>query len=144
MSNNTIRVFEAFAGYGSQSIALQRLANDFADFRFTVVGISEIDKHAIAAYRAIHGDHAPNFGDIMHIDWLQVPDFDLLTYSFPCQDISSAGRQRGFAQGSGTRSSCLWACVDAISAKHPKWLLMENVKALTQRKFAKDFYKWRE
>ena len=40
MSNNTIRVFEAFAGYGSQSIALQRLANDFADFRFTVVGIS--------------------------------------------------------------------------------------------------------
>lgn len=33
MSNNTIRVFEAFAGYGSQSIALQRLANDFADFR---------------------------------------------------------------------------------------------------------------
>lgn len=125
MSNNTIRVFEAFAGYGSQSIALQRLANDFADFRFTVVGISEIDKHAIAAYRAIHGDHAPNFGDIMHIDWLQVPDFDLLTYSFPCQDISSAGRQRGFAQGSGTRSSCLWACADAISAKHPKWLLME-------------------
>lgn len=144
MSNNTIRVFEAFAGYGSQSIALQRLANDFADFRFTVVGISEIDKHAITAYRAIHGDHAPNFGDIMHIDWLQVPDFDLLTYSFPCQDISSAGRQRGFAQGSGTRSSCLWACADAISAKHPKWLLMENVKALTQRKFAKDFYKWRE
>lgn len=144
MSNNTIRVFEAFAGYGSQSIALQRLANDFADFRFTVVGISEIDKHAITAYRAIHGDHAPNFGDIMHIDWPQVPDFDLLTYSFPCQDISSAGRQRGFAQGSGTRSSCLWACADAISAKHPKWLLMENVKALTQKKFAKDFYKWRE
>lgn len=144
MSNNTIRVFEAFAGYGSQSIALKRLANDFADFRFTVVGISEIDKHAIAAYRAIHGDHAPNFGDIMHINWLQVPDFDLLTYSFPCQDISSAGRQRGFAQGSGTRSSCLWACADAISVKHPKWLLMENVKALTQRKFAKDFYKWRE
>lgn len=92
----------------------------------------------------VDGDHAPNFGDIMHIDWLQVPDFDLLTYSFPCQDISSAGRQRGFAQGSGTRSSCLWACADAISAKHPKWLLMENVKALTQRKFAKDFYKWRE
>lgn len=43
MSNNTIRVFEAFAGYGSQSIALQRLANDFADFRFTVVD-SDIDK----------------------------------------------------------------------------------------------------
>ena len=144
MSNNTIRVFEAFAGYGSQSIALQRLSADHPDFQFEVVGISEIDKHAICAYRAIHGEAAPNFGDIMQVDWQQVPDFDLLTYSFPCQDISSAGRQRGFAQGSGTRSSCLWACADAISAKHPKYLLMENVKALTQKKFAKDFYKWRE
>lgn len=144
MSNNTIRVFEAFAGYGSQSIALQRLSADRPDFQFEVVGISEIDKYAISAYRAIHGEAVPNFGDIMQVDWLQVPDFDLLTYSFPCQDISSAGRQRGFAQGSGTRSSCLWACADAISAKHPKWLLMENVKALTQKKFAKDFYKWRE
>ena len=143
MSNNTIRVFlKPFAGYGSPVYRPQRLANDCRlPLRWSAF---PDDKHAIAAYRAIHGDHAPNFGDIMHIEWLQVPDFDLLTYSFPCQDISSAGRQRGFAQGSGTRSSCLWACADAISAKHPKWLLMENVKALTQRKFAKDFYKWRE
>lgn len=144
MSNNTVRVFEAFAGYGSQSIALQRLSADRPEFQFEVVGISEIDKHAVCAYRAIHGEAASNFGDIMQVDWQQVPDFDLLTYSFPCQDISSAGRQRGFSQGSGTRSSLLWACADAILAKHPKWLLMENVKALTQKKFAKDFCKWRE
>lgn len=144
MSNNTIRVFEAFAGYGSQSIALQRLSADRPCFQYEVVGISEIDKNAISAYRAIHGESTPNFGDIIHIDWSQVPCFDLLTYSFPCQDISSAGRQRGFSQGSGTRSSLLWACADAIEAKHAKYLLMENVKALTQKKFAKDFYKWRE
>lgn len=144
MRNYTIRVFEAFAGYGSQSIALHRLSADRPCFQYEVVGISEIDKNAIKAYRAIHGESTPNFGDIMYIDWSQVPCFDLLTYSFPCQDISSAGRQRGFSQGSGTRSSLLWACVDAIVAKHPKYLLMENVKALTQKKFAKDFYKWRE
>ena len=144
MRNYTIRVFEAFAGYGSQSIALHRLSADHPCFQYEVVGISEIDKNAIKAYRAIHGESTPNFGDIMYIDWSQVPCFDLLTYSFPCQDISSAGRQRGFTQGSGTRSSLLWACVDAIVAKHPKYLLMENVKALTQKKFAKDFYKWRE
>lgn len=144
MRNYTIRVFEAFAGYGSQSIALHRLSADHPCFQYEVVGISEIDKNAIKAYRAIHGESTPNFGDIMYIDWSQVPCFDLLTYSFPCQDISSAGRQRGFSQGSGTRSSLLWACVDAIVAKHPKYLLMENVKALTQKKFAKDFYKWRE
>ena len=144
MRNYTIRVFEAFAGYGSQSIALHRLSADHPCFQYEVVGISEIDKNAIKAYRAIHGESTPNFGDIMYIDWSQVPCFDLLTYSFPCQDISLAGRQRGFSQGSGTRSSLLWACVDAIVAKHPKYLLMENVKALTQKKFAKDFYKWRE
>lgn len=144
MNSINIRVFEAFAGYGSQSIALQRLSADYPEFQFEVVGISEIDKYAITAYRAIHGDATINFGDIMHIDWAQVPDFNLLTYSFPCQDISSAGRQRGFSQGSGTRSSLLWACADAIEMKRPKYLLMENVKALTQRKFAADFSKWRD
>ena len=57
----TLRVFEAFAGYGSQSIALGLLAEAFPDFRFQTVGISEIDKYAIKAYAALHGStiHAP-------------------------------------------------------------------------------------
>lgn len=105
-----IRVFEAFAGYGSQAMALKRLQRDFPDMvEFEFVGISEIDCYAIAAYRAVHGD-TPNFGDISRIDWSLVPDFDLFTYSFPCQDISNAGKQRGFADGSGSRSSLLWEC----------------------------------
>lgn len=139
-----LRVFEAFAGYGSQSIALDELCKEESGLNFQVVGLAEIDKWAIKAYRANHGDEAPNFGDITKIDWSQVPDFNFLTYSFPCQDISSAGLQRGFSQGSGTRSSCLWACADAIRAKLPKYLLMENVKALLQKKFASDFLEWRE
>lgn len=64
-----IRVFEAFAGYGSQSIALEMLALAFPDFQFEVVGYSEIDSQAIKAYRAIHGDSAENFGDISKINW---------------------------------------------------------------------------
>lgn len=58
-----IRVFEAFAGYGSQSMALKRLGIDYE-----VVGISEIDKYAIQAYMAVHGD-TKNYGDISKIDW---------------------------------------------------------------------------
>lgn len=139
-----LRVFEAFAGYGSQSIALELLANAFPDFLFETVGISEIDKYAIKAYHTLHGDTIPNHGDITKIDWTQTADFDLLTYSFPCQDISSAGKQRGFSEGSGTRSSCLWACANAIEKKRPQFLLMENVKALTQKKFSADFRRWRE
>lgn len=53
-----------------------------------MVGISEIDKYAIQAYMAVHGD-TPNYGDISKIDWSSVPDFDFLTYSFPCTDISN-------------------------------------------------------
>lgn len=139
-----LRVFEAFAGYGSQSIALELLAQAFPDFRFQTVGISEIDKYAIKAYQTLHGNSIPNFGDITKIDWAQTVDFDMLTYSFPCQDISSAGKQRGFSEGSGTRSSCLWACANAIEKKRPRFLLMENVKALTQKKFSEDFRRWRE
>ena len=131
-----IKVFEAFAGYGSQSMALRRLGIDFE-----VVGISEIDKYAIQAYMAVHGD-TPNYGDISKIDWRSVPDFDFLTYSFPCTDISTAGQQKGLAEGSGTRSSLLWECRKAIEAKRPKYLLMENVKNLVSKKFTPYLKEW--
>jgi DNA (cytosine-5)-methyltransferase 1 len=107
------------------------------------VGISEIEKNAIDAYHTLHGD-VKNYGDISKIDWNEVPDFDLFTYSFPCQDISNAGLQKGFEEGSGTRSSLLWECRRAIESKHPKWLLMENVKALLQKKFQPFFRSWVE
>lgn len=83
-----------------------------------------------------------NFGDISKIDWSQVPDFDLFTYSSPCQDFSNAGQQRGGEEGSGTRSSLLWECRRAIVAKKPKYLLLENVAALVSKKFLPLFNKW--
>lgn len=69
-------------------------------------------------------------------------DFDLFTYSFPCTDISNAGCQKGLSENSGTRSSLLWECKKAIEEKHPKYVLMENVKALVSNKFFGDFVKW--
>ena len=140
---NKIRVFEAFAGYGSQHLALKRLKRDYPSFDFEVVGISEIDKYAIQAYQALHGE-VTNFGDITKIDWDQVPDFDLFTYSSPCQDFSNAGLQRGGEEGSGTRSSLLWECRRAIVAKRPKYCLLENVKALVSKKFMPLFNKWQD
>lgn len=136
-----IRVFEAFAGYGSQHLALKRLKRDYPSFDFEVVGISEIDKYAIQAYEALHGE-ANNYGDISKIDWMHVPDFDLFTYSSPCQDFSNAGLQRGGEEGSGTRSSLLWECRKAIVAKRPKYLMLENVKALVSKKFLPLLKKW--
>ncbi len=140
--DNPLTVFEAFAGYGSQSIALERLRRDYG-LEYKVVGISEIEPAAIKAYNAIHGSHIPNFGDITKINWGgQVPDFELFTYSFPCTTISNAGRQEGMTEDSGTASSLLWYCRNAIEIKRPKYLLMENVKALLQKKFQEQFHKW--
>lgn len=140
-TDNPLRVFEAFAGYGSQSLALRRLKEAFPPFDYLPMGFSEIEPAAIKAYQALHGD-VRNYGDIARIDWHEVPDFDLLTYSFPCTDISAAGQQRGLSRDSGTRSSLLWECERAIREKRPRFLLMENVKALVQKKFISDFLEW--
>lgn len=127
----TLKVFTAFSGYDSQCMALDRMK-----INYELVGWSEIDKYAIMAHNAIYPQYKDrNFGDISKIDWENVPDFDLFTYSFPCTDISSAGQQKGLEEGSGTRSGLLWECKKAIELKRPKYLLMENVKALTQKKY---------
>lgn len=133
-----LKVFEAFAGYGSQRMALRNIGVEHE-----VVGISEIDRYAIMGYNATHPE-TKNYGDISKINWEEVPDFDLFTYSFPCTDISNAGAQAGFEEGSGTRSSLLWECRKAIEEKHPKYLLMENVKAITSKKFLPGLLKWQE
>lgn len=133
-----LKVFTAFSGYDSQCMALDRLG-----VNYELVGWSEINKYAIRAHNAIYPQWANrNFGDISKIDWNDVPDFDLFTYSFPCQDISFAGQQRGLEEGSGTRSGLLWECRKAIETKRPRYLLMENVKALVSKKFKPVFHKW--
>ena len=133
-----IKVFEAFSGIGTQRMALRNLG-----IEHEVVAIAEIDKYALKSYEAIHGD-CPNLGDISKIDPNTIPDHDLFTYSFPCQDISVAGKQKGLDMGSGTRSGLLWECQKVIAAKKPKYLLMENVKNLVGKKHIENFEKWLE
>jgi DNA (cytosine-5)-methyltransferase 1 len=143
-SNKPLRCFFAFEGYNSQGLALKRLQERYPEFAWECVGRSEIEPNAIQAADLLFPESADkNFGDIAKIDWAQVPDFDLFTFSFPCQSLSNAGLQHGMAENSGTRSSLVWECLKAIETKRPKYLLMENVKALLQRKFAEDFQRLR-
>lgn len=83
-----------------------------------------------------------NLGDITKIDEKEIPDHDIFTYSFPCQDISSVGTRKGLDKGSGTRSSLLWECKRIIETKKPKYLILENVKNLTTGKNKKNFESW--
>lgn len=138
-----IRVFTAFSGYDSQCLALNRLKEQYPNFDYELVGWSEIEPNAIKAHNALFPEYQDrNFGDIRNIDWSKVPDFDLFTYSSPCQDFSNAGKRQGGIKGSGTRSSLLWECERAIKAKKPKYLLLENVAALVNKQFLNVFNDW--
>lgn len=130
-----------FSGIGAQEAALKRLG-----LNFKVIGISEIDKYAIQSYEAINGP-THNYGDITQIERLDYAD--LWTYSSPCQDFSTAGKQKGIynADGSLTRSGLLkhverLLTDSVLFGTQPKYLLMENVKGLVSKKFKPDFLKW--
>ena len=134
-----LKVIELFAGIGAQAEALSRIGIDYK-----IIGISEIDKYAIQSYIKLHGN-TKNFGDITKIE--QLPEADLWTYSFPCTDISMAGKQAGFDIGSGTRSSLLWEVKRLLlkskeTGTLPKYLLMEDVKAIISSKFVDNFNEW--
>ena len=68
----------------------------------------------------------------------------LLTYSFPCQDLSVAGKQQGMTKGSGTRSGLLWEVERLLHEckELPQVLVMENVPQVHGKKFIKDFESW--
>ena len=141
----SIKVFTAFSGYDSQCMALERLQAMYKNFKYELIGWSEIDEPAIASHNAVFPEAASlNYGDISKIDWSQVPDFQLFTYSSPCQDFSICGIQRGGEKGSGTRSSLLWECERTIREKRPAYCLLENVKALySDKKFYPLLLRWK-
>jgi DNA (cytosine-5)-methyltransferase 1 len=127
-----IKMFEAFAGIGTQQMALKRLG-----VPYEIVGFSEIDKYAIQSYHAIHGDDIKNYGDITKME--VIPECDIFTWSFPCTDLSKAGQRKGMS--SGTRSGLVYDVLRLLSeTKHlPKVLIMENVPDLIQQKFHRQF-----
>lgn len=82
-----------------------------------------------------------NLGDICKIK--ELPEADLWTVSFPCQDISCAGKKKGLKKNSGTKSSLVWEQIRLLEKAvedgiPPKYLLFENAKELL-RKFKDGF-----
>lgn len=127
-----IRVFEGFAGYGGASFGLKR-----SGIKYEVVGMSEYDKFA-SDLLAQNFPNIKNWGDITKINPEELPDFDLFTGGFPCQPFSSAGLQLGENDKYG-RGTLFYDIVRICAVKQPKYILLENVKGLTQRKFENTF-----
>lgn len=129
-----MRLLSLFSGIGAFEKALSSLG-----IPYETAGWCEIDPKAAAAYAAIHGaDPALNLRDVRTIDPAAVAPVDLITYGFPCQDISSAGRQAGLTHedGSHTRSGLFFEALRLIRELRPRYAIAENVKALLNRKMA--------
>lgn len=162
-----LRVLSLFSGIGAFEKALKRLK-----IPFELVYYCEIDKFASQAYSLIHGiPESKNLGDIVNVDEKKLPDFDLLTYGFPCTSISVAGKQAGIkmecmgchhifdlkdmedylnlscpkCKGNNIRSitpsGLVFEALRIIKHKKPKFLIAENVKNLLSKKFKPDFLK---
>ena len=133
-----IKLLSLFSGIGAFEKALTNLG-----VQYEVVNYCEIDKYASKSYSAIHGiPESKNLWDITKVDAFNLPkDIDLLTYGFPCQDISLAGKQKGMFNEDGTltRSGLFFKALDIIECVKPKIAIAENVKALTSKKFTEEF-----
>lgn len=132
-----MKLLSLFSGIGAFEKALYRLK-----VNYELVNYCEIDKYASKAYAMMHDcDESLNLGDITKIDTSVLPnDIDLITYGFPCQDISLAGKQKGFeADGERTRSGLFFEALRIIEDTKPRIAIAENVKNLTSKKFSKEF-----
>ena len=119
-----IKVLSLFSGIGAFEKALTNL-----EISFELVGFSEIDKPAIKGYCALHNTNEDkNFGDINKIDEKNIPDFNLMTYGFPCQSFSSQGLRKGFCDAD--KGNLFFESMRIAKEKKPKWMIAENVKGL--------------
>lgn len=135
---NILKVLSLFSGIGAFEKALVNLG-----IAYDIVNYCEIDKYASKCYSEIFNiPEEKNLWDITKVNEKELPkDVDLVTYGFPCQDISNAGKQKGFfnEDGSQTRSGLFFDALRIIQEVQPKVAIAENVKALTQKKFKDTF-----
>lgn len=133
-----LKLLSLFSGIGAFEKALENIGEPFE-----VVRYCEIDKYASKAYSLIHNlDENMNLKDVTTIDSSELPnDIDITTYGFPCQDISSSGKMKGFTDENGdlTRSGLFFEALRIIEETKPRIAIAENVKALTSKKFTAEF-----
>lgn len=131
----SLTVLSLFSGIGAFEKALSNLK-----IPYKTVAYCEVDKYASKAYSIIHKiGEDKNLGDITKIPphWTNV---DLITYGFPCQDISIAGSQSGLNKmGKKTNSGLVWDALRIINESQPKYAVCENVKNLVGNKFKNEF-----
>ena len=130
-----IRLLSLFTGIGAFEKALKNL-----NIPYELVAFSEIDKYAVKSYCNIHNEaEEKNLGDVRSINTDDIPKtIDIMTWGFPCQDISLAGKLRGIEYGE-TRSGLYYEGYRILKDVMPKISVIENVKNLTSKRFKEKF-----
>ena len=133
-----LKVLSLFSGIGAFERAFCRIGLDWE-----LVNYCEIDRWASLSYSMVNQcSESLNLRDVRTVTAKTVRDsVDLITYGFPCQDISIAGKQQGFVNDSGesTRSGLFFEALRIIKELRPRYAIAENVKALTSAKFKNEF-----
>lgn len=126
-----LKVLSLFSGVGAFEEALNNIGVEFE-----LVNYCEFQPYIAKAYSIIHGvNEDKNLGDITTVNEKELEDFDLMTYGFPCQDISALGDQKGFFDKDGkmTRSGLFFEAMRITKYKKPKFMIAENVRALLSK-----------
>lgn len=126
--------FDLFTGYGGFTLACNNNG-------ITTIGFSEVDKYANALIR-FRFPGIRNFGDITQMQAEELPDFDILTFGFPCQDVSIAGQRKGLVEkdGTRTRSGLFYDTLRILETKKPDYFIAENVGGLFSSNGGRDFF----
>lgn len=151
LDGKKIKLIELFGGIGSQAKALEILARYSKKVIFEHYKLVEFDSYCVKSYNDIHNT---NF-EVKDITKITCEDLNIvkddsiyvLTYSFPCQDLSTAGKGRGMQKGSGTRSSLLWEVERLLQEQKdkqlPQILVMENVPQVKSGANKSNFDTWK-
>lgn len=128
---------DLFAGIGGFHLGMEQAGHQ-------CVGWVEWNKFARQSYQAIHNVKGVwNGSDIRTVRANELPRADCWCFGFPCQDISVAGKQKGFT--AGKRSSLFFTVTGLIrdleEKNRPSYLLIENVKNLLSINRGFDFLK---
>ena len=125
----TLRHASFFTGVGGVDLGFHRAG-------MVTVSQCEIEPYA-SAVLAERYPGVPNLGDITKVVPNDIPEAEVWSGGFPCQDLSQAGKRAGFAAGS--RSSLAFTFLNAVADRRPRWLVMENVTGLFSSNNGADF-----
>lgn len=119
-----LRLLSLFSGIGAFEEALKNIG-----INYELINYCEFVPDIARAYSLIHNESIDkNLGDITKIDETKLKDFDLMTYGFPCQSFSIAGKRLGFDDE--TRGNLFFESMRIAKYKKPKYMVAENVKGL--------------